>query len=100
MIVCLNRKKHHDTTPVVLKKGTEISTSCFGSQLHCKPGEAYTRLIIASCEAGPGTTLMCTFDICICSSQVLEFTARYVFHNSVFGLSKCYLHIEFMKYLK
>ncbi len=67
---------------------------------HCKPGEAYTRLITASCEAGPGTTHMCTFEICIRTLLILDFAARCVFHNSIFGLSKCYLYIEFRKYLK
>jgi hypothetical protein len=33
--------------------------------LHCKPGEANTRLKTASCEAGPGTTLMCSMEICM-----------------------------------
>jgi hypothetical protein len=57
---------------------------------HCKPGEAYTCLITASCEAGPGTTHMCTFEIYIRSLLILDFVARCVFHNSIFGLSKCY----------
>ncbi len=71
----------------------------FGS-LHGKPGEAYTRLITASCEAGPGTTHMCTFEICAWSLQILEIADRCVFHNSIFGLSKCHLYIDFMKNLK
>ncbi len=39
--------------------------------LHCKPGEVYTRLITATCEAGPGTTHMCRFEICVRSLQIL-----------------------------
>jgi hypothetical protein len=69
-------------------------------RIHCKPGEAYTRLITASCEAGPGTTHMWILDICKRSLLILEFATRYVFHNSIFGLSKCYLYMEFRKYLK
>ncbi len=67
---------------------------------HGKPGEAYTRLITASCEAGPGTTHMCTFEICVWSLQILEIADRCVFHNSIFGSSKCHLYIDFMKKLK
>jgi hypothetical protein len=68
--------------------------------LHCKPCEAYTRLITASCEAGPGTTHMWRLDFCIRSLLILDFAARCVFHNSIFGLPKCYLYIEVRKYLK
>jgi hypothetical protein len=64
--------------------------------MHCKPSEAYTRLKTASCEAGPGTTHMWILEICLWSLQILEIAARYVFHNSVFGLSKCHLYIEFI----
>ncbi len=63
---------------------------------HCKPGEAYTRFITASCEVGPGTTHMWILDICISSLQILEIAARCVFHNSIFGLLKCHLYIEFL----
>jgi hypothetical protein len=63
--------------------------------VHCKPGEAYTRLITATCEAGPGTTHMWILEICIWSLQTIEITARYVLHNSIFGFSKYYLYIEF-----
>jgi hypothetical protein len=62
-------------------------------ELHCKAGEAYTRLITATCEAGPGTTHMWILDICIRSLLILEFVARCAFHNSIFGLSKCYLYV-------
>ncbi len=64
---------------------------------HCKPGEAYTRLITATCEVGPGTTHLWILEICIWSLQILEITARFVFHNSIFGFSKCYLYSEFRK---
>ncbi len=37
---------------------------------HGKLGEAYTRLKTASCEAGPGTTHMCTLEICIWSLHI------------------------------
>ncbi len=67
---------------------------------HCKPGEAYTHLITASCKVGPGTTHMCTFEICMWSLQILEFADRCVFHTSIFRLSKCHLYREIMKYLK
>jgi hypothetical protein len=69
------------------------------SDLHCKPGEVYTRLITATCEAGPGTTHTCIFETCIWSLQILAFADRCVFNNSIFGLSKCHLYIEIMKYL-
>jgi hypothetical protein len=62
--------------------------------VHCKPGEAYTQLIIASCEAGPGTTHMWIMEIYVWSLQTLEIAARCVFHNSIIGLSKCHLYIE------
>jgi hypothetical protein len=64
---------------------------------HSKAGKAYTRLITATCEAGPGTTHMWILDICIRSLLILEFVARCAFHNSIFGLSKCYLYIDFRK---
>ncbi len=49
---------------------TQRSLDCYtwlpcADILHCKPGKANTRLIIASCEAGPGTTLMCSIEICM-----------------------------------
>jgi hypothetical protein len=42
------------------------------AQLHCNPGEAYMRLITASCEAGPGAMLMCTFEICMRRILILD----------------------------
>ncbi len=51
--------------------------------VHCKPGEAYTCLKTASCEAGPGTMHMSILDICIRSLLILDFAARCVFHNSI-----------------
>jgi hypothetical protein len=42
------------------------------SLLHCIPGEAYMRLITASCEAGPGATPMCTFDVCMRRILILD----------------------------
>jgi hypothetical protein len=59
-------------------------------------------LITATCEAGPETKHMCTstFEICLWSLQILGFVNRCVFNNSIFGLSKCNLYIEIMKYLK
>jgi hypothetical protein len=65
----------------------------------CKPGEAYTLLKTASCEAGQGTTHICTFEICIWSLQILEIADRCAFYNSTFGFSKCPLYIEIMKNL-
>ncbi len=43
--------------------------------MHFKPSEAYMLLKTASCEAGPGTTHICTFDL---------IADRCVFHNSTF----------------
>jgi hypothetical protein len=43
---------------------------------------------------------MWRLDFFIRSFLILEFAARCVFHNSIFGLSKCYLYIEVRKYLK
>jgi hypothetical protein len=40
---------------------------------HCKPGKAYMRLKTATCEAGPGTTHMCTLGICMCSVIIHHF---------------------------
>jgi hypothetical protein len=64
---------------------------CFGKMyllgvvaLHCKLGEVYTRLITATCVVGPGTTHMCTFEICVWSLQILEIADKRVFHNSIF----------------
>jgi hypothetical protein len=68
--------------------------------IHCKTGEMYTRLITATCEAGPGTTHMCTFEICVWSLQILWFADRCVFSNSIYGWSKCHLFIEILKHLK
>ncbi len=50
---------------------------------HCKPGKVYSRFITATCEAGPGTTHMCTFEICVWSLQILGFADRCVFNNSI-----------------
>ncbi len=41
-------------------------------RLQCNPGEAYMRLITASCEAGPGATPMCTFEICMWRILILD----------------------------
>ncbi len=81
------------TTAVADSPYCRISDCKLISSMHCKPGEAYTRLITASCEAGPGTMHMWILEICIWSLQILEIAARYVFNNSLFGLSKCYLYI-------
>jgi hypothetical protein len=68
---------------------------------HCIPGEAYMCLITASCETGPGTMHMCIPEICMWSSQILGFTDRCVFHNSIFSFfSKFPLYIGIMKQLK
>jgi hypothetical protein len=67
---------------------------------HCKPGEAYTRLITASCEAGPGTTHMCTQGICLWSLQIPNNADKCALDYSIFGFSKYYLYIDPMKNLK
>jgi hypothetical protein len=67
---------------------------------HCNPGEAYVRLITASCEAGPGATPMCTFLICTWRILILEFADRCYFWNSTFDLSKCHLYREMVRILK
>jgi hypothetical protein len=92
-------QKEHKTIFSGLKI-TKIALSGNSDATHCKPGEAYTRLITATCEAGPGTTHMCTFEICVWSLHILEIADRCVFHNSIFGSSKCHLYIDFMKNLK
>jgi hypothetical protein len=68
--------------------------------IHCKPGEAYMRLKTASCEAGPGTTHMCTLEICIWSLRIPNNADRCALNNSIIGFSKCYLYSDPMKYLK
>ncbi len=40
---------------------------------HCKPGKAYMRLKTATCESGPGTTHMCSLEICMCSVMIHHF---------------------------
>ncbi len=54
----------------------------------CKPGEAYTRLKTASCEAGPGTTHMWTLEICIWSLQIPDNADKCALDYSTFGFSK------------
>ncbi len=77
-----------------------ISLNSCTVPLHCKASEVYTRLITATCEAGPGTTHMCTFEICVWNLQILGFADRCVFSNSIYGWSKCHLYIEILKHLK
>ncbi len=89
MSLCINKP----TDILVTKHGYHLYLA-----LHCKPGEVYARLITATCEAGPGTTHMCTFEICVWSLQILKFADRCVFSNSIYGLSKCHLYIEIMKH--
>jgi hypothetical protein len=67
--------------------------------LHCNPGEAYMLLITASCEAGPGSTHMCTFEIFIWRILILEFADRCYFQNSTFDLSKLHLYFKIVKLL-
>ncbi len=78
----------------------EVPTSSMILSLHCNPGEAYVRLITASCEAGPGATPICTFQICIWRILILEFADRFYFCNSTFDLSKCHLYREMVRILK
>ncbi len=61
----------------------------FGQLLtHSKPGEAYTYLLTASREAGPGTTHMCIFEICLWSLLIHEFDDSCYLHNFIFDLPK------------
>ncbi len=92
--VCTSRKTYNskENSAYSLVKSFQIQKQSVLSgcepreNLHCKPGEANTRLITASCEAGPGTTHMWILEICIRSLLILDFAARCVFHNSIFGL--------------
>jgi hypothetical protein len=43
---------------------------------------------------------MCTLEICIRKTLILEFADRCYFHSSKFALPKYYLYFEIMKYLK
>ncbi len=69
------------------------------ARTHGKPGEAYTRLKTASCEAGPGTTHMCTLEICIWSLHIPNNADRCAFNNSIFDFWKSYLYIDPVKFL-
>ncbi len=62
-----------------------------GQKEHYKPGEAYTRFTTASCKAGPGTTHMCTLEICIWSLQIPDNADKCALEYLIFGFSKCYL---------
>jgi hypothetical protein len=63
---------------------------------HCNPGEAYMLLITASCETGPASMHMCTFEIFIWRILILEFADRCYFKNSTFDLSKLHLYFKFV----
>jgi hypothetical protein len=53
----------------------------------------------ASCEAGPGTTHMCTLEICIWSLHIPNNADRCAFNNSIFDFWKSYLYIDPVKFL-
>jgi hypothetical protein len=67
--------------------------------LHCKAGEANTSLKTASCEAGPGTTLIHRKAICIWSFLIQEFDDGCCCPNSLCNFLKCHLCEEYMKLL-
>jgi hypothetical protein len=46
-----------------LKTYMDIEMEMYRDMIHCKAGEAYTSLKTASCEAGPGTTLIHSMEI-------------------------------------
>jgi hypothetical protein len=50
--------------------------------LHCKAGEAYASLKNASCETWPGTTLIYSSEICMCSLLIQDFDDGCCFPNS------------------
>ncbi len=66
---------------------------------HCKPSKANTRLKTTTCETGPGTTRISGLEICMWSLLILEIDDGWYFPNSIYDSSKCYLYIEFAKYL-
>ncbi len=66
---------------------------------HCKAGEVITSLKTASCEAGPGTTLIYSLEICIWSLLIQEFDDGCCFPNSTCDLPKCHLYKEYMSSL-
>jgi hypothetical protein len=72
----------------------------YTNAIHCIPGEAYMRLIAASCKAGPGATPMCIFEICLWRILILEFADRCYFWNSTYGLPLWHFYIEIVKFLK
>jgi hypothetical protein len=67
--------------------------------LHCKASEVNTSLKTASCEAGPGTTLMYSLVICSWSLLIQEFDDGCCFLISICYLPKCHLYKEYMKLL-
>ncbi len=79
------------------------STTTVGSKnelpVHCKPGEANTSLKTATCEAGPGTTHIFSFEICIWSLLIQEFVDGWCSPNSICDLPKCYLYIDYRELL-
>ncbi len=68
--------------------------------VHCNPSEAYMLLVTASCEAGPGSTHMCTFETFIWRILILEFADRCYFQFSTFDLSKLHLYFKIVNFLK
>jgi hypothetical protein len=53
------------------------------NSMHCKASEANMSLKTASCEAGPGTTLIHIMEICIWSLLIQEYDDGYCFLNSI-----------------
>jgi hypothetical protein len=67
--------------------------------VHGKAGEAYTNLKTASCEMGPGTTLIHNKESCIWSLQIQEYDDGCCFPNSICDLLQCNLYLHYMKLL-
>ncbi len=67
--------------------------------IHCKPSKANTRLKTTTCETGPGTRRIYSLEICMWSLLILEIDDGWYFPNYIYDSSKCYLYIEFAKYL-
>jgi hypothetical protein len=57
-------------------------------------------LITASCEAGPASMNMCTFEIFIWKILIFEFADRCYFKNCTFDLSKLHLYFKIVNFLK
>jgi hypothetical protein len=89
-----------------LQKRTVIFIYCIfkklalAQEMHCKAGEANTRLKTVSCEAGLGTTLIYSLEICIWSLLIQEFVDECCFPHFICDLLKCYMYKRICEALK